>query len=89
MTRIEKRGKVMSTNENNSEHLMTTEEVAEFLRIRPRTVYQYVYQGIIPYKKLRNGLRFNREEILFWLEQGNFSPGLNKSKRRYAPREIK
>ena len=43
--------------------LLTVKEVAEVLKIRPLTVYQYVCRGIIPSVKIGNCLRFDEEAI--------------------------
>lgn len=43
-------------------------EVAELLKVRPRTIYEMVAQNRIPYRKPpgSNILRFDLEEILEW-----------------------
>lgn len=44
--------------------VMTPKEVAELLRIRPRTVYELVKRNDIPYFFVGKLLRFSREAIL-------------------------
>jgi excisionase family DNA binding protein len=43
-------------------------ELAELLKVKPRTIYEMVAQNHIPYRKPRgtNILCFDLEEILFW-----------------------
>ena len=43
-------------------------EVAELLKVKPRTIYEMVAQNRIPYRKPpgTNILRFDLEEILEW-----------------------
>ena len=49
---------------------LTVSEVAELLRIRPRTVYQMVSQGRIPYRKAGRQLLFETSEIDRWTKDG-------------------
>ena len=48
-------------------------EVAELLKVKPRTIYEMVAQDRIPYRKPRgsNILRFDLEEILEWTRGKN------------------
>ena len=60
----------MSTNRVNSNQadpkFLNVKEVAELLRIKPRTVYEMVSQGRIPYRKAGDRTIFLLEEILEW-----------------------
>lgn len=47
--------------------MMTLEEVAEYLRLHPSTVYRLVREGVIPGCKVGNRWRFNKERIGQWL----------------------
>ncbi|MGH9907050.1 MAG: helix-turn-helix domain-containing protein [Pyrinomonadaceae bacterium] len=51
-----------------SQPLLTVEDVAQRLRISPRTVYAMVAQNRIPYRKPpgTNLLRFDPEEYFAW-----------------------
>ena len=55
-------------------------ELAAMLKVKPRTIYEMVAQGRIPYRKPpgTNILRFDLEEILAWTKAG--SNGGNHSK---------
>jgi excisionase family DNA binding protein len=48
-------------------------EVAELLKVKPRTIYEMVAQDRIPYRKPpgSNILRFDLDEILEWTRRKN------------------
>lgn len=47
---------------------LTVEEVADLLRVKPRTVYGWVALDRIPYfKPSRNRLLFDRDAVLAWV----------------------
>jgi len=48
--------------------LMTIDEVAEYLRVKKRTVYDWVKKGKIPAIKAVGLWRFRRERIDEWLD---------------------
>lgn len=50
--------------------LMTVEEVAEYLRVKPTTVYQWAKNGKIPAVKMGRLWRFGREEVEEWVKNG-------------------
>ena len=47
---------------------MTIDEVADYLRVKKRTVYDWVKKGKIPAVKTVGLWRFRRERIDQWLE---------------------
>ena len=49
--------------------LMTIGEVAEYLRVKKRTVYEWVKKGKIPAIKTVGLWRFKKSQINTWLEQ--------------------
>ena len=53
--------------------LLKVAEVAELLKVKPRTIYEMVAQNRIPYRKPpgSNILRFDLEEILEWTRRKN------------------
>ena len=55
----------------NSPRLLKVAEVAELLKVKPRTIYEMVAQNRIPYRKPlgTNILRFDLEEILEWTKR--------------------
>jgi excisionase family DNA binding protein len=52
----------------NPPRFLKVAELAELLKIKPRTIYEMVAQNRIPYRKPpgTNILRFDLEEILAW-----------------------
>ena len=50
--------------------LLTTREMARFLRISTGTIDKYRRRGLIPYIKLANGqVRFEQREIIKWVRE--------------------
>lgn len=68
----------MSTHLNKSiaslrPQLLKVPELAALLKVKPRTIYEMVAQGRIPYRKPpgTNILRFDLDEILAWTKAGS------------------
>ena len=57
----------------NSPQFLKVAQVAELLKVKPRTIYEMVAQNRIPYRKPpgSNILRFDLEEILEWTRRKN------------------
>ena len=51
-----------------TESLLTVEEIAKYLKVRPSTIYQWTHQGFIPHVKLGNLVRFMMGQVEKWLE---------------------
>ena len=53
--------------------LLKVSDVAQLLNVKPRTIYEMVAQGRIPYRKPpgSNILRFDLDEILAWTRRKN------------------
>jgi excisionase family DNA binding protein len=49
-----------------SEEIMTIEEVAAYLRLKPQTIYTWAQEGKIPAAKLGNQWRFKKSIIDRW-----------------------
>jgi len=49
-------------------NLMTIDEVADYLRVKKRTVYDWVKKGKIPAMKTVGLWRFRKDRIDTWLE---------------------
>ncbi|MFP4417939.1 MAG: PTS sugar transporter subunit IIA [Chitinivibrionales bacterium] len=60
--------------------ILTIEEVAEYLRVSERTVYDWAQKGVIPSGKLGTSWRFKRSEVINWVDQR-----LGKSVERPTP----
>jgi len=63
----------------SSREILTAREVEELVRLDVKTIYRYVQRGLMPYVRIQSNLRFNRSEILAWMEERRFRP---LSKRR-------
>lgn len=50
-------------------NIMTIKQVAEYLKISPRTVYKLVKEGIIPSFRIMNMWRFERSKIDQWIQE--------------------
>ena len=48
--------------------LMTIEEIADYLRVKKRTVYEWLKRGKIPAIKAVGQWRFKKAQIDKWLE---------------------
>ena len=51
------------------DHLLTEPEVCDYLRIRPRQLYTWRKQGLIPYIKIGKALRFRKAAVDAALER--------------------
>jgi excisionase family DNA binding protein len=58
-----------------SERLLTAKELADILAISPKTLYNYVTRGMIPYFKIESNVRFRAREVAEWLRQHSSRPG--------------
>ena len=52
------------------DQMLTADEVAQMLRITRATLYKLVKQGKIPAWRVGSDLRFSREAIEKWMQQG-------------------
>ncbi len=51
------------------DRLLTVDDLAEWLQVKPRTIYQWVHEGYIPVIKLGALVRFDRASILAWVKK--------------------
>jgi excisionase family DNA binding protein len=51
------------------EELVTVQEVADYLKVSPQTIYRFAQQGRIPALKVGNRWRFRPADIESWLQQ--------------------
>lgn len=63
----------METPNGGSLELMTTTELAKYLRISRASVYRLVRQKQIPVSKVGRQLRFRKDTIDVWLSKGEAS----------------
>ena len=60
---------------------MTVEEVAEYLRVKPSSVYEWAKNGKMPAAKVGRLWRFHRDEIDEWVRNGGLQRPVEKRKR--------
>ncbi|HHT9146950.1 MAG TPA: helix-turn-helix domain-containing protein [Candidatus Wunengus sp. YC61] len=56
--------------------IMTIKQVAEYLKVSPRSIYKLVKDGAIPTFRIMNMWRFERSKIDQWINKKN---GINNS----------
>ena len=59
---------------NEGNEIWTVNEVADYLRMNPMTIYRLAQQGRIPASKILGCWRFKRQEIEAWLSAQEFQP---------------
>ena len=52
----------------NRDEIMTVEEVAKYLKLKPQTVYKWAQEGRIPGTKLGKEWRFRRSILDEWID---------------------
>ncbi len=72
------------------EALLTAQQVAEILAVKPSTVYDAVYRGVLPVVRLWEGrrralVRFRRADIEEFIRQRATTPGERSVSERRAP----
>lgn len=60
-------------------NIMTIKQVAEYLKISPRSVYKLVKNGVIPSFKIMNMWRFEQSKIDRWIEEKSEINNINKN----------
>jgi excisionase family DNA binding protein len=58
----------MSSRDDHAE-VMSADEVAAFLRVDRKTVYDYAGRGEIPFRRLGRRLLFSRSALVSWLTE--------------------
>jgi excisionase family DNA binding protein len=62
--------------------IMTTKEVAEYLKLHEITICKYAAEGAIPAKRIGRVWRFDKEILDQWIAGGQTGPGTGKSAQR-------
>lgn len=79
------------TSENqNSDKLLTVEEAADFLNLTKPTIYSKVSKGELPYMKKGKRLYFSKDELLDYIKSGRKetkSEILEKADRYLIPKK--
>ncbi len=66
------------------DRLLTVSEIADYLQVKPKTVYTWVSKGIIPcIRKGKHLVRFRREKVDKWL--GEFEQRGRRTRRLHEP----
>jgi len=47
--------------------LFTVKELSAYINIKPKTLYQWVGQRILPFYRIQGAIRFKKSEIDQWL----------------------
>jgi excisionase family DNA binding protein len=63
---------------DNNDKIMTLEEVAEYLRVKPQTIYTWAQENKIPAAKIGREWRFRKTVIDKW-----FDDQMNEKFRNY------
>ncbi len=58
---------IESNDKDLGERLWTVNDVARFLGMHPKTVYEWAARGALPCFRLGNRLRFHPHDITRWL----------------------
>ena len=61
------------------DRLLTVDDLAAWLQVKPRTVYQWVHEGYLPVIKLGSLVRFDQARVAEWIGKREV-PG--RTKRR-------
>ena len=56
----------MTQHQYSGQHLLTVAEAAELLGCSPRSIYGWIAERRIPYRKLGRAVRFVPSELLEW-----------------------
>jgi excisionase family DNA binding protein len=62
--------------------IMTTKEIAEYLKLHEITICKYVKEGIIPAIRIGRVWRFDKEIIDRWISKGQEKSPPKKRKRK-------
>jgi len=68
---------------NDNNEIMTVDDVARYLKLKPQTIYKWAQEGKIPAAKLGREWRFKRSHINAWIEmQFEDSPAVKELKSK-------
>ena len=58
--------------------LLTVDQIAAYLQVKPSTIYQWTHEGYIPHVKLGNLVRFRVSQVDRWLEKREVTGKTNR-----------
>jgi excisionase family DNA binding protein len=61
--------KMPSKMQDPDDEILTLEEAASFLKIKPRTIYDLVQRRKIPFLRAGKFLRFSKQALLAWMKE--------------------
>ena len=64
-----------------NKEILTTKDVAEYLRVHPLTVHKYAREGKIPAFKIGTDWRFHKKYIERWIKEKLASHSAKTSKK--------
>lgn len=64
------------------DRLLTVDEVAAWLQVKPRTIYQWVHEGYIPVIKLGSLVRFDQASVFAWVKKRE-TPGRTRKQPEF------
>jgi excisionase family DNA binding protein len=64
----------MTIGSNTKSHLLTPDELAEYLKVSKITVYRLVETRQIPFLKVKGSLRFAECDVQKYLERNRIEP---------------
>jgi excisionase family DNA binding protein len=68
-----------------SHECMTANELASWLRVNRKTVYEYAARNVIPCRRLGRRVVFSRPAIAAWLARSSTEDAPSNLRRRPAP----
>jgi excisionase family DNA binding protein len=70
----------------NPQDFLTPEDLAELVRVPPKTIYQWNYRGTGPrFAKIGRHVRYRRADVEAWIEQQYGDPRVGGAARRTPP----
>jgi excisionase family DNA binding protein len=78
-----------ANHQNPGREVLTAESVAEMLEVHVRTVAKLVVRDGLPAHRLGREYRFNRAEVLAWLEERSTRHGAHVEHRGATLRRIR
>ena len=79
----------LANHQNPAREVLTAEHVAEMLEVHVRTVAKLVIRDGLPARRLGREYRFNRAEVLAWLEERSTRPSAHVEQRGATLRRIR
>lgn len=75
-------------------NILNVKEVADLLRVKEKTLYQWAELGQIPHLKMNGSLRFDLDDIEGWIKdckrqpESGYNPGAKLEARKGVKRSV-